>query len=287
MLQVSIVIVSHDSGASLPGLLADLERERELVELEVIVVDNASIDGGLQAAEEAHPWVRPLANRANLGFARASNQGLRLAAGRYLMILNPDIRLRPGSIKTLAGFMDQNPDLGAVGPRIVDPDGEVQYSARSAQGPANFLFNRYSLLTRLWPDNPVSRRYLLADWDHDTCRRVDWLSGAALMVRREVVERVGLLDEAFFLFHEDVDWCKRIGQGGFEIVFCPLAQVSHEIGISKERGSVRLIQIRHQSMIHYVHKHYRRLGPLLWLADLAIGLRFGWQAAMSLIRRPD
>jgi len=283
--EVSVVLVSYNCGRDLVVCLDDLAREAERIPLEAIVIDNCSADDSVQACRLNHPWVQLMVNRANLGFARAVNQGLRRARGRFLMLLNPDTRLVPGALSELAAFLGDHPSAGAVGPKILDPDGSVQLSARRSQTPLAFLFNRYSLLTQLWPGNPLSRRYLLSDWDHDSPREVDWLSAAALMVRREAIDRAGLMDEGFFLFQEDVDWCRRIGQAGFGVFFWPKARVVHAIGISKERFSPRLIEIRHRSMIHYVHKHYAGLGPLLWLADLAIALRFGLLAGLGMMRR--
>jgi len=283
--EVSVVLVSYNCGRDLVVCLDDLAREAERIPLEAIVIDNCSADDSAQACRLNHPWVELIVNRANLGFARAVNQGLKRARGRFFMLLNPDTRLVPGALSEMAAFLGDHPRAGAVGPKILDFDGSIQLSARRTQTPLAFLFNRYSLLTQLWPSNPLSRRYLLSDWDHDSPREVDWLSAAALMVRREAVERAGLMDEGFFLFHEDVDWCRRIGQAGFGIFFWPRAQVVHRIGISKERSSPRLIAIRHRSMIHYVHKHYAGLGPLLWLADLAIALRFGLLAGLGMMRR--
>ncbi|MBW1712041.1 MAG: glycosyltransferase family 2 protein, partial [Deltaproteobacteria bacterium] len=284
---VSVVVVNHNSGPHLAACLDDLDRQRKSLGLEVLVIDNASQDQSLAQAQEAHPWAVFQANALNLGFARGCNQGLKEARGRFLMLLNPDTRLRDGALASLAEFLAARPEAGAAGPRILDPDGTVQYSARQSQGPLALLFNRYSLLTKLWPGNPVSRRYLLSDWDHSSEREVDWLSGAALMVRREAMEAAGLMDETFFLFHEDVDWCKRIQSAGFKILFWPQAEIIHHIGISQDKSSIRLLEVRHRSMIHYVHKHYRRLGPLLWPADLILGLRFGLLAALSLFRKKN
>lgn len=284
-MDLTVIIVTYNSGPNPGRLLADLAREAEILDLEVMVIDNASTDGFHDTFRAEHPWARFRENACNLGFARACNQGLRQGRGRYLMLLNPDTRVKAGCLRAMVDYLDESPEVGAVGPKILNPDGTIQLSARSKQGPEAFLFNRYSLLTRLWPSNVCSRRYLLSDWDHDSVREVDWLSGAALMVRREAIERAGLMDERFFLFHEDVDWCQRIKAEGLKVVFYDRAEVFHEIGISKNKASLRLLQIRHRSMILYVHKYYRRWGPLLWLADLAIGLRFGLLAASNLFRK--
>ena len=282
---ISVILVNYNSGQALLDCLGDLAREAERAPLEILVVDNASSDGSLGAARQAHPEHVYLENRINLGFARACNQALELAGGDFFMLLNPDTRVEDGAVFALGNYLAEHPRVGALGPKILDPGGEVQLSARSAQGPATLLFHRYSLLTRLFPDNALSRRYLLSDWNHDSHREVDWLSGAALMVRREAVKAAGPMDGGFFLFHEDVDWCKRIKESGFQVVYWPGAAIIHEIGISKDKGSFVLLRIRHRSMIRFVHKHYRGLGPLLMFADMTIGLRFGLMSALKLFRK--
>lgn len=286
---VSVIIVAHNSGPDLAACLADLNRARAEGPrpLEVLVIDNASTDGCLEAARRACPTARFIGNRVNLGFAGGVNQGLKVARGQHLMLLNPDTRLQAGALDAMADYLEHHPEAGAVGPRITDTDGGVQFSARGEQTPLAFLFNRYSLLTRLWPDNPVSRRYLGAEADYLHTRPAAWLSGAALMVPRRVLAVVGPMDDGFFLFHEDVDWCRRIRAIGLQVIYLPAARVEHAIGISKRSDSVRLLAIRHRSMIRYVHKHQRRFGPLLLLADLAIVLRFGLKAVSGLLRRAD
>lgn len=285
---ISVIIVAHNSGPDLALCLADLAKAgigQSGYRLEVIVVDNDSTDGCLIAARPANPQAGIIESRVNRGFAGGVNLGLKAARGEFLMLLNPDTRLEPGALDILADYLAANPAVGAVGPKILDPDGTVQFSARGEQGAEAFLFNRYSLLTRLLPHNPVSRRYLGSDVDPDRTREAAWLSGAALMIPRRVLARVGPMDEGFFLFQEDVDWCKRIRAIGLKVVYLPTARIRHAIGISKRADSVRLLSIRHRSMIHYIHKHHGRLGPVLWLADLAIALRFGLKVAASLLRR--
>ena len=282
---ISLVLVNYNSGRALAEVLGDLAREAETTPLEVLVVDNASSDNSLALARGVFPGAVFIENRFNLGFARGCNLALARARGEFLMLLNPDTRVEQGALAALASFLTDHPGVGAVGPKILDPDGTTQLSARSAQGPEALLFHRYSLLTRFFPENPVSRRYLLSDWDHGSEREVDWLSGAALMVRREAYEAAGPLDGEFFLFHEDVDWCKRIREAEFGVVYCPRAVIRHEIGISKDKSSYDLLRYRHRSMIRYVHKHYRGLGPLLIAADLVIGLRFGLMSALRPFRK--
>ncbi len=282
---LSVVVVNYNAGPALEECLADLAAAAPAGGLEVLVVDNASRDGSLDQARRRHPWARFIASPVNRGFAAGCNLGLAAATGRHLMLLNPDTRLAPGCLEAMCRFLDTHPRAGALGPRVLDPDGRVQLSARGAPGPGAFLFHRYSLLTRLFPGNALSRRYLHSDWDHATTREVDWLSGAALMLSRPALAAAGPLDEGFFLFHEDVDLCLRVRQAGFTVVYHPGATVIHAIGISKEKADLRLLKARHRSMMRFVRKHHRRWGPLLWLADLAIAWRFGLLAAAAAFRK--
>ena len=139
-------------------------------------------------------------------------------------------------------------------------------------------------MTQLFPRNRFSRDYLLTDWDHSSMREVDWLSGACLMVRRAAVERVGPMDEFFFMFNEDVDWCRRFKLAGWKVVYEPAACVVHHIGSSRKRVAPRVILERHRGMIHYFHKHHPVPAPLAWLVDVVLLLRAGLMVAANALR---
>src|SRR5437764_2805429 len=201
-------------------------------EWECVVLDNDSQDGTAELVEAQAPWARVVRTGANLGYARAVNRGLARTAGRSILILNPDCVWQRGGIHELLLWLGTHPRCAIAVPRILNTDGSLEYSVRSYPFPAVLLFNRYSLLTRLWPGNPWTRRYLLSDWDHETPRSVDWASGAAMLVRRAAVDEVGGMDEAFFMFNEDVDWCRRMNAAGWTVDFVPAAGVVHHIGAS-------------------------------------------------------
>ncbi|MGH3055251.1 MAG: glycosyltransferase, partial [Gaiellaceae bacterium] len=148
-----------------------------------------------------------------------------------------------------------------------------------------FLFNRYSLLNRWFPRNRWSRRYLMSDWDHASVREADWVAGACMVARREAVDAVGGMDEAFFMFNEDVDWCRRMNQAGWTVAYIPDAVCVHRVGASRHRTSTRVILERHRGMVHYFHKHHPIPPPLSWIADGLIIAR-GWlMVAMNSMRR--
>jgi N-acetylglucosaminyl-diphospho-decaprenol L-rhamnosyltransferase len=252
----SVVIVNYRTDERLAECLASLEKTAGDAALEVLVVDNSRTlaPGGFR---ERFPRVTLVENPANVGFARAANQGLRLARGRHLLALNPDTVVHEGALPTLIRYLDAHPRTGAVGPRLLESDGRLQYSCRRFPGYLTIFFGRYGVLTRFLPWNAVSRRYLYLDWDHKSAREVDWLSGACLMVRREVIERVGPFDEGYFLFVEDMDWCRRIRDAGFTIAYVPDAVVTHHIGVSRGPVPAWVVWARHRGMLRYVRKHFR------------------------------
>jgi GT2 family glycosyltransferase len=285
-MDLSIILVSYRSRDLLLACLRGLCRElaQAGVSGEILVVDNDSNDGTLEALAAEFPGVRVIANRENVGYARAVNQGLQAATAPFALIMNPDCEPRAGLIRALLDAMAARPRTGIAGPKILNPDGSVEFSARSFPGPLTFLFNRYSLFTRLFPRNPFTRRYLLTDWDHDSVREVDWVSGACMMARRTAIEQVGGMDEAYFMFNEDVDWCRRMKQAGWAVTFEPAAAVVHRIGASRTKVAARVIWGRHLGMIHYFHKHHPA-NPLLSLpADGFILLRALLMIAANAVR---
>ena len=274
-MDLAAVIVNYRSRDPLLTCLRTLTADLAGLAAEIVVVDNSPGDGAAEAVAAGHPAVRWLPNRDNVGFARAVNQGIAATGAPVVLLLNPDCEVRPGAVRALLARLGEDPRTGIAAPRIVNPDGSLEYSARSYPDHLTFLFNRYSLLTRLFPGNRWSRRYLLTDWNHDTPRAVDWVSGACMCVRRRAIDQVGPMDEAFFMFNEDVDWCRRMNLAGWTVTYVPEAVVVHHIGASKGRVAPKVIVSRHAGMIHYFHKHHPANPLVEWLAAGAIWLRAG------------
>ena len=283
-MDLSTIIVHYKSRDPLLACLEALGPVAAGSGCETVVVDNASHDGIREDLEARFPAVRLIQNEENVGYARAVNQGLRATTGEFVLVMNPDCEPHAGAVRTMLDFLRANPRAAIAGPKILNPDGSLEYSARSFPDHFTFLFNRYSLLTRLFPKNRWSRRYLLSDWDHASPREVDWLSGACLMVRRRAVDAVGPMDEAFFMFNEDVDWCRRMKLAGWSNAYVPDAVVVHHIGASKRRTSSRVILERHRGMIHYFHKHHPTNPVLSTLADSLILLRAALMLAANALR---
>jgi GT2 family glycosyltransferase len=283
-MDVSVVTVNYRSLAHLLPCLDSVREWSRGRAVEFVVVDNHPADGARSALGERFAEVRVIENAENVGYARAVNQGIRATSGEFVLVMNPDCEFRPGATGHLLDYLRAHPEAGIAAPKILNPDGTLEYSARSFPTQLTFLFNRYSLLTRLFPGNRFSRRYLLSDWDHASVRGVDWVSGACMMVRREAIDRVGPMDEAFFMFNEDVDWCRRMKLAGWEVVYVPDAVVVHHIGASRRKVSARVIYGRHRGMIHYFHKHHPTNPLLSLLADGLIMLRAGVMIAANALR---
>jgi GT2 family glycosyltransferase len=283
-MQLSVVLVNYKMREELLACLESVTRDAAGLEWEAVVVDNDSRDGSQAAVAQRFTGVRFVANPANVGYAKAVNRGLALTTGRYALVMNPDCVVQHGALRALVACLDAHGDAAVVGPQILDSRGRIEYSCRSFPNHFTFLFNRYSLLTRLFPRNRFSREYLLSDWDHLSVREVDWLSGACLMVRRAAVDKVGPMDEFFFMFNEDVDWCRRFKLAGWKVVYEPAARVVHHIGASRRRVASRVILERHRGMIHYFHKHHPVPALLAWLVDAALLLRAGLMVAANALR---
>jgi hypothetical protein len=257
-LDLSVIIVNWNTRDDLGRCLTSLAPTRAMLACEVLLVDNGSRDGSARAVERRFPWVRVLALRSNLGFARANNLGLAATSGRWRLLLNPDTVVHGDALARLVAFADSRPRLGLLGPRLLNPDGSLQASCRSFPTVAALAF-RNTPLDRLWPANPWARGYLMAGWDHDAPRPVDWLSGACLLARAAMIDQIGGLDPRFFMYVEDMDWCLRAHRAGWEVMYLPTAVVTHAVGRASDQRPRAMVQAHHWSMWQYVAKHY---GPL-------------------------
>ena len=276
-MELSVILVNYNSTEDLKNCLTSLHRHLSNLAFECCVVDNASATGDLDALQRTFPAVKIIRNSQNFGFAKAMNQGLRETHAPFVLWINPDAALQDKGITILVEFLKQNPAVGIVGPKILDPDGGDQLSCRSFPSYETALFSRYSFLTRLFPKNPFSKRYLGTDRDRSQIQTVDWVSGACLLHKRELSEKLGGLDERFFMYCEDTDFCLRARQAGWSTVYHPGATVEHSIGASSQGMPLKMIQAHHQSMWHYYTKHFKR-NPLKDFAVCsAIKLRCLWK----------
>ncbi len=253
---------------------------------EIIVVDNASDDGSAQMVQADFPQARLIANRHNAGFAAANNQAIAQARGRVLLLLNPDAYLLPGALAGLARFLRDHPEAAAAGPNVLNPDGSWQAAAFRFATLWD-LFCEAVFLSVLWPRSPLFARKELGGFDRDAVREVDWVQGCALAVRRDVWDAVGPFDEGYWMYVEELDWCRRAKNMGYRIFFTPDAQVVHygKRSVAKARASVLPLGFR--SHFRYYRKFDGRAKELAVrsIALLQMGLRAGISAGMILATR--
>lgn len=245
--------------------------------LEVIVVDNASTDDSVAMLHAEFPHITTIANTENLGFTKGNNQGLAAAHGAFILLLNPDTEVQGPALHTLVDYARQNPGTGMVGPQLLNPDQTVQPSRRRFPT-LPVLFLESTWLQKFAP-RAILRHYYMEDRSDAERQAVDWITGAAMLTRREVVNQVGGLDEGFFMYSEELDWCKRIRNAGWEITYLPTARITHHEGKSSEQ----VVPARHiyfqSSKVRYVRKYHSAFIAevlRLWLLG-----QYLWQLALE------
>ncbi|MEZ6194185.1 MAG: glycosyltransferase family 2 protein [Planctomycetota bacterium] len=272
---LSIVMLSWNTEELTCAALEALARGREgsPLALEVIVIDNASADGSVEAVRTRFPWVRLYRNEENLGYARGVNQGLELATGRYLCLLGSDTEVRPGTFERMIGFLEEHEEVGGVAPRLVNPDGSPQRACMRFPDLRVALWYDTWLEER-WPKNRVLDRYNYRDWSHDADARVDQPPGTCFLVRREVYDEIGPMDRRLWLFFNDVDWCLRMRKAGWEIWYLHEGtEVLHHLGASTSRFAHFPFEW-HKNRLQFYRKHYHVAGVVLVKAAiLYVGLR--------------
>jgi len=224
--------------------------------LEIIVVDNASSDGSVESVSSEFPNVKIIRNADNRGFGRACNQGIQAAAGRYIMVLNPDTVIRKGLFQSLIEFMDRTPKAGLAGPKVLNQDGSLQPTYRRFPTYGNILFARKSPLSSIWPGNPGSKKYLQEDLSLDQPCKVEALGGVCLILRKKMLEDVGDFDENIFMYLEDTDLCYRAHQKGWESWVVPQAELIHYWGKSTEQERKLMAEEHRRSLYYYFGKHH-------------------------------
>jgi N-acetylglucosaminyl-diphospho-decaprenol L-rhamnosyltransferase len=253
---ISIIIVNWNVRDLLRRcLLSILDQADIRPTREIIVVDCASSDGSNEMVQHEFPAVRLVASADNLGYAGGNNVGARLADGRHFMILNPDTEVVGDALAVLVRYMDEHPRIGAAGPLLRYPDGSLQSSRRRFPTLAT-AFWESTLLDQWFPDNRFAARYRMADQPADAAQSVDWLVGAATLIRRTAWEETGPFDEDYFMYFEELDWCRRCRAAGWEIHYVPQAQIIHHEGKSSEQAmAARSIRFQ-RSKVRYFSKHH-------------------------------
>jgi N-acetylglucosaminyl-diphospho-decaprenol L-rhamnosyltransferase len=252
---VSVVIVSWNVRDLLQQTLETLYRESRDVSFQTVVVDNGSTDGSVELVRESWQQVRLISLPENRGFAVGNNVGFKESRGRYVLLLNSDTIVLPTTLPGMVSFLDQHPKVGCVGARHLNADGTLQRSIDNFPSLLNDFLS-YSELHRLSVLQPFLRRRFPWWSDHDQVRDVDWVNGACMMVRSEVIAQLGGLDEGYFIYAEEIDWCYRMVQAGWCVCFTPEAEIIHLGGQAMNRAADRRIVLKYKGQYRFYSKHY-------------------------------
>jgi len=283
-MDLSVVIVNHNTRERLGTCLRSLIPEITGIEAEIFVVDNGSTDASAEMVCQRFPRVSLLIEPTNTGFARANNRALRRAAGRHVLILNPDTEIQPGAVRTLRQSLDSLTQAVAVGPKVVRPDGRLDLACRRTFPSPLIAFARLAGLSRILPRSRWLARYNRTYEDPDVPGEMDAGTAAALCFHREALARINYFDEDFFMYGEDLDLCYRLKKDGGRIYYVPSAVVLHVKGESSKQQPRAMLREFHRAMWLFYRKHYARgwtatLAPLVWLGiQLHHGAVLGWNA---------
>ena len=272
--RVSAVVVNYNARDHLLDCVRSLRADG--VD-EIVIVDNASTDGSVEAVTVLDPDVVLVPTGGNLGFGSAANRGLSVAQGEYVAVLNPDVVVESGTMKALAAALDADSGLGAVAPRVDNPDGTLYPSVRAFPSMVDAI--GHAFLGFVAPRNRFSRRYRMLDWDHARPSDVDWASGTCLMLRAAALGDQGRFDESYFMYVEDVDLCWRLRLAGWRVAYEPAGRVVHTVGASSELAPYRMILAHHRSLLRFSARTAsgrRRLLLPLVAAGLALRTVLAW-----------
>lgn len=282
-MKISIVIVNYNVRYFLEQCLRSVQKALAGIEGEVWVVDNNSVDGSVEMVREQFPWVKVIANRENLGFSRANNQAMRQSSGEYILLLNPDTILQENSLCDPLKFMDEHPEAGGLGVRMIDGQGRfLKESKRGLPTPPVALYKILGL-NKLFPKSPRFAKYHLGHLSEHETNEVDVLAGAYMLMRKSALDRVGLLDEDYFMYGEDIDLSYRIQQGGYKNYYFAGTSILHYKGESTKKGSLNYVYVFYNAMAIFARKHFSRRNARAYalLIRMAIWLR----ATLSVLKR--
>ncbi|MGH9403382.1 MAG: glycosyltransferase family 2 protein [Terriglobia bacterium] len=260
-MDISVVIVAWNAKNYLALCLESLETAPSKRSIEVLVVDNASTDGTAQMIGTRFPWVKLITSAENLGFAKGNNVAIQQCQGRYVALVNPDVKVLPGCLDALADFLDQNPKVGNVGPRVFNPDMTQQSTCRRFPTLWNNFCPAIGLAARFKNSRLFAGEHMFY-FPHDRTLAVDVLVGCFSFIRRDTFDAVGLLDEGLFMYGDDVDWCRRCWKAGWKVVFYPGARAIHDRGKITAPYPVRFAVAQQRSVLHYWSKHHDYFGLL-------------------------
>ncbi len=285
-MDVSIIIVNWNTKELLRGCLTSVYEQTVDLDFGVIVVDNASTDGSAEMVRNDFPQAMLIQNTKNCGFAAANNQAIAVAKGRYILLLNSDTVILDRAIEKTISFANENPKAGAIGCRVINPDGTLQETCFMFPSILNMLLSS-TYLYKIFPKNKFFGREQMTWWDRNDVREVDVITGCFILVRREAIEQVGILDERFFMYCEETDWCYRLKKKEWKVMFAPVGQIIHYGGRStRQRRAEMILQLR-GSILLFIKKHKGFLSQVITrlLTALFFFLRVPYWITVGIIRR--
>jgi GT2 family glycosyltransferase len=288
MPDLSICLVTLNAKQYLRDCLASIATYPASISTEIIVVDNHSTDGTLEMLRQDFSQVSLIQNNQNDGFARPSNQAIRVALGKYVLVLNPDTLVMEGTLDRLTTFLEEHPEAGIVGPKVLNRDGSLQKACRRGISRPWATFSYFSGFARLFPNSKLFGGYLLNYLNEDETYLVDGVSGSCMLIRRRVIEQVGLFDERFFAYQEDADYCFQAQQAGWQIYYYPAARIIHYGGQGGSRAQpIRSIFEWHRSYYLFYKKNLARDYFFLfnWFYYCLMGLKLGFALFTNALRK--
>lgn len=275
---LSVIIANWNAGHHLAAALDALFAAQGTLHLETVLIDNASEDDSVAMVQTRYPQVQLIINEENIGFAAACNQGIARAHGRYILLLNPDVRVPPRALQTMLAFMDAHPRVGATGPRLQDARGRVQGGAAGREPSFRTIICHATLLSRLLPRFCPGPWLSPAAYNTPTPMSVDWVSGACMMLRRQALQAAGPLDERFFMYMEDIDLCSRLRSQQYEVVCLPDVRVVHDVGVSARQRGPAFAAEAINALDRYLRMRYNGMQTALLHLIAAGGYLLRWLA---------
>ncbi len=287
MLKLSVIIVNYNVKHFLEQCLHSVFKAIQDIDAEVFVVDNNSVDGSPQMVKKKFPDVKLIVNKENHGFSRANNQGIKKASGEYILLLNPDTVVEEDSFSKIIEYTDRHPDVGGLGVKMIDGKGNFLPESKRGLPTPEVAFYKIFSLSRLFPKSKRFGKYHLSYLDKNKIHEVDILSGAFMWLRKEALDKTGLLDEDFFMYGEDIDLSYRIQQAGYKNVYFPETTIIHYKGESTKKGSINYVRIFYKAMIIFAQKHFTQKRARLYanLINTAIYFRAGLAILVRFFKR--
>lgn len=282
-MDISVVIVNYNVRHFLEQCLHSVEKSLESLKGEIFVVDNNSVDGSCQMVVQKFPKVHLIENKDNVGFAKANNQAIKLCKGRYILILNPDTFVQEDTLKKCVSFCDSHNNIGGLGVKMIDGKGDFLPESKRSLPTPEIAFYKIFGLSSLFPKSKKFGKYHLGHLDKDEINKVEILAGAFMMVRKSVLDEIGYLDEAFFMYGEDIDLSYRILKAGYDNYYYPESTIIHYKGESTKKGSINYVMVFYKAMIIFANKHFSAKKASLYRVLINIAVYF--RASIGIIRR--